>query len=54
MSSWSEDMREAIIIDEGSWEDYYAARTELWFRPTNGGEERLIYSKIFRIDGYSR
>ena len=53
-SSWSEDMREAIIIDEGSWEDYYAARTELWFRPTNGGEERLIYSKIFRIDGYSR
>lgn len=54
MSSWSEDMREAIIIDEGSWEDYYAARTELWFRPTKGGEERLIYSKIFRIDGYSR
>lgn len=53
-SSWSEDMREAIIIDEGSWEDNYAARTELWFRPTNGGEERLIYSKIFRIDGYSR
>jgi hypothetical protein len=53
-SSWSEDMREAIVINEGSWEDYYAARTELWFRPTNGGEERLIYSKIFRIDGYSR
>ncbi len=50
MSSWSED----IIINEGSWEDYYAARTELWFRPTKGGEERLIYSKIFRIDGYSR
>ena len=53
-SSWSENMSEAIIIDEGSWEDYYAARTELWFRPTKGGEERLIYSKIFRIDGYSR
>lgn len=53
-SSWSENMSEALIIDEGSWEDYYAARTELWFRPTNGGEERLIYSKIFRIDGYSR
>lgn len=50
MSSWSED----IIINEGSWEDYYAARTELWFRPTNGGEERLVYSKIFRIEGYSR
>ena len=53
-SSWSEDMSEALIIDEGSWEDYYAARTELWFRPTNGGEERLVYSKIFRIEGYSR
>ena len=53
-SSWLEDMREAIVINEGSWEDYYAARTELWFRPTNGGEERLVYSKIFRIDGYSR
>ena len=53
-SSWSENMSEALIIDEGSWEDYYAARTELWFRPTKGGEERLIYSKIFRIDGYSR
>ena len=53
-SSWSENMREAIIINEGSWEDYYAARTELWFRPANGGEERLVYSKIFRIEGYSR
>lgn len=53
-SSWLEDMREAIVINEGSWEDYYAARTELWFRPTNGGEERLVYSKIFRIEGYSR
>ena len=53
-SSWSENMSEALIIDEGSWEDYYAARTELWFRPTKGGEERLIYSKIFRIEGYSR
>ena len=53
-SSWLEDMREAIVINEGSWEDYYAARTELWFRPTKGGEERLIYSKIFRIEGYSR
>ena len=53
-SSWSENMSEALVIDEGSWEDYYAARTELWFRPTKGGEERLIYSKIFRIEGYSR
>ena len=53
-SSWLEDMREAIVINEGSWEDYYAARTELWFRPTNGGEERLVYSKLFRIEGYSR
>ncbi len=53
-SSWSENMSEALVIDEGSWGDYYAARTELWFRPTKGGEERLIYSKIFRIDGYSR
>ena len=53
-SSWSENMSEALVIDEGSWGDYYAARTELWFRPTKGGEERLIYSKIFRIEGYSR
>ena len=54
MSSWSEDMKNCIIINEGEWGDYYAARAELWFQPTDGGEERLIYSKIFRIEGYSR
>ena len=41
-------------INEGSWGDYYAARAELWFQPDNGNEPRLLMSKIFRIEGFSR
>ena len=42
------------MVTEGEWGDYYAARTELWFKPSHGGEEQLIYSKIYRIEGHSR
>lgn len=46
--------RSCIMVTEGEWGDYYAARTELWFKPSHGGEEQLIYSKIYRIEGHSR
>jgi hypothetical protein len=43
-----------FIIQEGSWGDYYAARVELWYQPESGGEEQLLHSVIYQIEGWSR
>ena len=43
-----------ITIYEGNWEQYYAARFELWFRPDSGAPERKITEKVFRIQGWQR
>ena len=43
-----------FTIQEGSWGDYYAARVELWYQPESGGEEQLIDSVIYQIEGWSR
>ena len=43
-----------FIIQEGSWDDYYAARVELWYQPELGGEEQLLHSVIYQIEGWSR
>lgn len=57
---WSEQPNELFCapaeftIYEGDWGKFYAARFELWFRPDAGGEERLILSKHFRIEGWMR
>ena len=37
-----------------NWEQYYAARFELWFRPDSGAPERIITQKVFRIQGWQR
>lgn len=41
-------------VQEGSWGDYYAARVELWYQPESGGEEQLLHSVIYQIEGWSR
>lgn len=46
--------KDYFTIREGSWGDFYAARAELWFQPKNGNEPRMLKSKIFRIEGFSR
>lgn len=43
-----------FTIHEGSWGDYYAARVELWYQPESGGEEQLLHSVIYQIEGWSR
>lgn len=43
-----------FTIQEGSWGDYYAARVELWYQSESGGEEQLLHSVIYQIEGWSR
>jgi hypothetical protein len=43
-----------FTIYEGDWGKPYAARFELWFVPTNGGQEIKIAEKNFRIEGWMR
>lgn len=43
-----------FTVQEGSWDDYYAARVELWYQPESGGEEQLLHSVIYQIEGWSR
>lgn len=43
-----------FTVQEGSWGDYYAARVELWYQPESGGEEQLLHSVIYQIEGWSR
>jgi amino acid transporter len=43
---------EYFKIYEGDWGNYYAARFEVWFRPTTGSEERKLFEKNFKIEGW--
>ncbi len=57
---WSDDSGELfsgsteITIYEGNWEQFYAARFELWFKPDSGAPERKLAEKVFRIQGWQR
>ena len=43
-----------FTIYEGDWGKPYAARFELWFVPSNGGQERKLVEKNFKIEGWMR
>ena len=47
------DMQQFIIY-EGDWEDYYAARIEVWHRNASTGEETKLLEKIYRVEGWMR
>ena len=57
---WSDDPGEVFsgnmefTIYEGNWEQYYAARFELWFRPDGGGAERKLAEATWRVQGWMR
>lgn len=57
---WSENPDEQflsnthIMIGEGDWEKYYAARFEVWFVPDSGAPERKLLGKNFKIEGWQR
>ncbi len=39
---------------DGVWERYYLARFEVWFKPTNGSEDKKIGEQIFKVEGWIR
>ena len=41
-----------FTIYEGDWGKFYAARFEVWFKPTAGGQERKLFQKNFKIEGW--
>jgi hypothetical protein len=41
-----------FTIYEGDWGKYYAARFEVWLIPTTGGQERKLFEKNFKIEGW--
>ena len=43
-----------FTIYEGDWGQPYAARFEVWFKPDNGEQERKIFTKNYKIEGWMR
>jgi hypothetical protein len=43
-----------FTIYEGDWGKPYAARFELWFVSDNGGPERKLIEKIYKVEGWQR
>ncbi|PQJ09570.1 hypothetical protein CJD36_016655 [Flavipsychrobacter stenotrophus] len=43
-----------FTIYEGDWGKPYAARFEVWFIPANGGNERKLIEKNYKIEGWER
>ncbi|MBF4514993.1 hypothetical protein IRZ71_01480 [Flavobacterium sp. ANB] len=46
--------KDDFTIYEGDWGQPYAARFEVWFKPENGKEERKLFSKNYKIEGWMR
>ena len=42
------------VIDEGTFEKYYPARFELWFKSEKDGIEKKLTEKYYLIDGWDR
>ncbi|KAA2239047.1 hypothetical protein F0L74_22820 [Chitinophaga agrisoli] len=43
-----------FTIYEGDWGKPYAARFEVWFDPADGGPERKLMEKVYKIEGWMR
>ena len=43
-----------FTIYEGDFGKPYAARFEVWFKPDNGGQERKLLTKNYKIEGWMR
>lgn len=46
--------RQEFTIYEGGWDDYYAARIEVWYRDAATKEDRKLLEKIYRVEGWMR
>lgn len=47
------DMQQFTIY-EGDWEEYYAARIEVWHKNASTGEETKLTEKTYRVEGWMR
>ncbi len=43
-----------FTIYEGDWGKPYAARFEVWFKPDDSGQERKLFEKNYKIEGWMR
>ena len=43
-----------FTIYEGSFGDYYAVRVEVWFHDDSTGEDRMLNSKVYKMEGWQR
>ena len=43
-----------FTIYEGDWDDYYAARIEVWFRDAATKQGRKLMEKVYRVEGWMR
>lgn len=46
--------KQKFTIYEGEWEDYYAARIEVWHKNARTGEETKLMEKVYRVEGWMR
>ena len=46
--------KQSFTIYEGDWDDYYAARIEVWFKSTENDKERKLLEKVYRVEGWMR
>ena len=46
--------KQQFSIYEGDWEDYYAARVEVWHKDASTGEETKLMEKTYRVEGWMR
>lgn len=54
-SSFSQLVKKhSFTIYEGDFEDYYAARIEVWYRNAKTKEESLLVEKVYRVEGWMR
>jgi len=54
LSRYSLKKDDSFTIYEGDWGQYYAARFELWYAPADGGKEKKLAEKIYKIEGWMR
>ena len=58
-AGWSDDLEEKFLVGSkiflpGSRRKTYAVRLEVWFIPANGGPERKLVERVFKVKGQER
>ena len=46
--------KQSFTIYEGDWDDYYAARIEVWFKNAETNQESKLLEKVYRVEGWMR